>query len=121
MVLDHMGTGYDNKASAMPKDGKDFNTQSAKFEKMWDNVKKYMNTPPKWDVFKDKIIVLYATDDRAAKVKLLQLNFWSDALKALKTMKDDGKDSKSEWWKDLLYLGLKVGKQGQFAPHAKIS
>ena len=36
-------------------------------------------------------------------------------------MKDDGKDSKSEWWKDLLYLGLKVGKQGQFAPHAKIS
>ena len=80
-----------------------------------------MNNPPKWEDFKDKIIVLYAKDDRSAKVKLLQLNFWSDALKALNKKKDDGKDSKAEWWKDLLYLGLKVGEKGMFAPHAKIS
>ena len=121
MVLDHMGTSYDNKASAMPKDGKDFNTQSAKFEKMWNSVKGNMNNPMKWDAFKEKIIVLYATDERAAKVKLLHLNFWYDALQKLKSMPDNGKNSKSEWWKDLLYLGLKVGKQGMFAPHAKIS
>tara|TARA_R100001594_G_scaffold7058_1_gene19475 strand:+ start:93 stop:1550 length:1458 start_codon:yes stop_codon:yes gene_type:complete len=121
MVLNHLGTGYDNKASAMPKNGKDFNTNKAKFKKMWDNVKGKMNNPPKWEDFQDKIIVLYAKDDRSAKVKLLQLNFWSDVLNALNSKKDDGKNSKSEWWKDLLYLGLKVGKQGQFAPHAKIS
>ena len=121
MVLKHLGTGYDNKASAMPKDGAVFNKESVKFKKMWDNIKGKMNNPPKWEDFQDKIIVLYAKDDRSAKVKLLQLNFWSDALKALNKKKDDGKDSKAEWWKDLLYLGLKVGKQGQFAPHAKIS
>ena len=121
MALKHLGTGYDNKAAAMPKDGAVFDKESVKFKKMWDNIKGKMNNPPKWDVFKEKIINLYDTDERSAKVKLLQLNFWSDALKALKSKKDDGKDSKAEWWKDLLYLGLKVGKQGQFAPHAKIS
>ena len=121
MVLDHLGTGYDNKASAMPKDGAVFNKESVKFKKMWDNIKGKMNNPPKWEDFQDKIIVLYAKDDRSAKVKLLQLNFWSDALKALNKKKDDGKDSKAEWWKDLLYLGLKVGEKGMFAPHAKIS
>ena len=121
MVLYHIGTGYDNKASAMPKDGAVFNKESVKFKKMWDNIKGKMNNPPKWEDFQDKIIVLYAKDDRSAKVKLLQLNFWSDALKALNTKKDDGKNSKAEWWKDLLYLGLKVGEKGMFAPHAKIS
>ena len=121
MVLKHLGTGYDNRAVAMPKDGPEFNKESAKFEKMWNSVKGNMTNPPKWEDFKKDIIVLYATDDRAAKVKLLQLNFWNDALKKTSSMSADGKNSKSEWWKDLLYLGLKVGTKGQFAPHAKIS
>ncbi len=121
MVLKHLGTKYDNKASAMPKDLTAFNIDSGKFEKMWNNVKKHMNRPPSWEDFKYDIELLYERDSRSAAVKLLQLNFWSDALKTLKSKKDDGKDSKAEWWKDLLYLGLKVGKKGQFAPHAKIS
>ena len=121
MVLKHLGTGYDNRAVAMPKDGSEFNKESVKFERMWKSVKENMTNPPKWEDFKKDIIVLYATDDRAAKVKLLQLNFWNDVLKKTSSMSSDGNNSKAEWWKDLLYLGLKVGKKGQFAPHAKIS
>jgi hypothetical protein len=41
----------------------------------------------------------------------MQLHFFHDALKNY--------SNKSEFWTDLLYLGMKVGDR--FAPHAKIS
>ena len=46
-----------------------------------------------------------------AQTKLMMLHFFHDALK------NYAKDA--EFWTDLLYLGMKVGKR--FAPHAKIS
>ena len=46
-----------------------------------------------------------------AQTKLMMMHFFHDALK------NYAKDA--EFWKDLLYLGMKVGKR--FAPHAKIS
>ena len=30
------------------------------------------------------------------------------------------KKHEDEFWTDMLYMGMKVGKKGQFAPHAKI-
>ena len=33
-------------------------------------------------------------------------------------IKDPNK--KKEFWKDILYLGMKVGEKGEFAPHVKI-
>ena len=46
-----------------------------------------------------------------AQSKLMQLHFFSDALV---------KNSNSpEFWTDLLYLSLKVGKR--FAPHGKLA
>lgn len=119
MVLKHMGTGFDNKALTMPQDGSAFLNKSSEFEKMWNDVSDNMNRPPKWEDFQKDIIFLYAKDSRSAKVKLLQLKFWSHALKKVSSLSDNKK--KAEWWKDLLYLGLKVGKKGMFAPHAKIS
>jgi len=41
----------------------------------------------------------------------MTLNFFHDALK--------GNEKNQEFWTDILYLGMKVGKR--FAPHAKIS
>ena len=61
--------------------------------------------------------VLYVEDVRDAKVMLMQLTFWYDAITKF------GKDNKksAEFWTDMLYFGMKVTMKGQFAPHAKIS
>ena len=61
--------------------------------------------------------VLYVEDVRDAKVTLMQLAFWYDAITKF------GKNSKksAEFWTDMLYFGMKITTKGQFAPHAKIS
>ena len=61
--------------------------------------------------------VLYVEDVRDAKVMLMQLTFWYDAINKF------GSNTKksAEFWTDMLYFGMKVTMKGQFAPHAKIS
>ena len=55
----------------------------------------------------------YKNDERNGRLKLMFLSFFSNAFKVKKKHED-------EFWTDMLYMGMKVGKKGQFAPHAKI-
>ena len=59
---------------------------------------------------------MYRSNDQkimsVAQSKLMQLHFFSDVLSKTK-------DKQEEFWTDLLYLSLKVGKR--FAPHGKLA
>ena len=46
--------------------------------------------------------------------KLMCIKFFGNAFK----IRDQ--DKKKEFWTDILYLGMKVGEKGEFAPHIKI-
>ena len=86
---------------------------------MWELVSKHCKTKPNitWEQWVTEMNVLYVEDVRDAKVMLMQLTFWYDAINKF------GKDNKksAEFWTDMLYFGMKVTTKGQFAPHAKIS
>ena len=66
-----------------------------------------------WDEWQKDLVMLYAKDDRDAKVSLMQLTFWYSAIQ------HHAKDP--EFWTDMLYYGMKITAKGEFAPHAKIS
>jgi len=79
---------------------------------MYNSLKKYIKGTTSYDQFESTIKEMFESDSakrRAiAQSKLMQLNFFSDVMKA-----------DSEFWTDLLYMSLKVGKR--FAPHGKLS
>ena len=66
-----------------------------------------------WDEWQKEVVLLYAKDERDAKVTLMQLTFWYSAIHH--HLKDP------EFWTDMLYYGMKITSKGEFAPHAKIS
>ena len=80
---------------------------------MYNVVKKHIDKPLDWDAFKLFIGKMYVDDKKifVARAKLMHLHFFYDAI--------NNYGSNSEFWTDLLYLGMKVGER--FAPHAKIS
>ena len=88
-----------------------------KYKTWFDFVKKHSTKPNvEFLTFYDLVLKYYKDGERGKKLaiaKLLSLNFWYDSLNNHKNNK--------EFWKDLLYLGLKIGNRGKFAPHAKIS
>ena len=91
-----------------------------KYKKWFDFVKKHSTKPNvEFETFYSLVHKFYKDDEKdnrskkLAIAKLLSLNFWYDSLNNHKNNK--------EFWKDLLYLGLKIGNRGKFAPHAKIS
>ncbi len=104
---------YINDWHKFPKDVDTFHKESAKYEKMYNVVKKHIGKPLDWDAFKLFIGKMYVDDKKifVARAKLMHLHFFYDAI--------NNYGSDSEFWTDLLYLGMKVGKR--FAPHAKIS
>ena len=69
----------------------------------------------KFEDWQQKMVSVYGgrKGERDAKVMLMELTFWYDAL--TKFAKD------SEFWTDLLYTGMKINPDKEFAPHAKIS
>ena len=94
-------------------DKKGFWDQSEKWEKMYNLVSKtYKGPTPSYEKWKQFITDLYMKNKTfIAVAKLMQLHFYHDAIA------NYGRDS--EFWTDLLYLGMKMGER--FAPHAKIS
>jgi len=87
------------------------------YEKMYNLVKPYFrsNAPSFGDFAKinGTLHKTYKKDERNGRIKLMFLSFFSNAFKVKKKHED-------EFWTDMLYMGMKVGKKGQFAPHAKI-
>ena len=93
----------------------------------WDGVKdwqkKYEDVKTKtksssWPSFKDfnKYLTIFYKDNKPqiAMTKLMQIDFYYDAIKNYTTDQDY-----ADFWIALLHLGMKVGDR--FAPHAKIS
>ena len=95
------------------EDKKGFWDESDKWEKMYTLVSKtYKGPSPTYEKWKQFISELYMNDKTfIAVAKLMQLHFYYDAI--------DNYGRDVEFWTDLLYLGMKMGKR--FAPHAKIS
>ena len=106
-------------ATDYPQDRKKFNTKASTYKPMWELVSGHCKTKSTmtWEKWVTEMNVLYVEDVRDAKVTLMQLVFWYDAITKF------GKNSKksAEFWTDMLYFGMKITTKGQFAPHAKIS
>ena len=121
MVMDMLKNppNFKKNQSDYPQDRKKFNTKAPTYKPMWELVSKHCKTKPNitWEQWVTEMNVLYVEDERDAKVTLMQLAFWYDAITKF------GKDNKksAEFWTDMLYFGMKVTSKGQFAPHAKIS
>ena len=102
-----------------PQTAQKFDTKQDEYKKMWELVSKHCKVTPKitWEEWVSEMNNLYNTDPRDAKVTLMQLTFWYDAITKF------GKNNKksAEFWTDMLYFGMKGTMKGQFAPHAKIS
>ena len=70
---------------------------------------------PSWEEFKQYLTDFYRDKKpQLAMTKLMQLDFYYDALNNYKSPQDY-----ADFWISLLHLGMKVGDR--FAPHAKIS
>ena len=87
------------------------------YEKMYNLVKPHFKSnAPSFGKFAEINGVLHKTyknDERNGRLKLMFLSFFSNAFRIKK-------DNQKEFWTDMLYMGMKIGKKGQFAPHAKI-
>ena len=103
---------FTNKHQEYPQTIEEFIDDNRDYKKMYNSLKKYIRGTTSYDQFESMIRSMFESDSakrRAiAQSKLMQLNFFSDVMKA-----------DSEFWTDLLYMSLKVGKR--FAPHGKLS
>jgi len=103
-----------NDHNKYPSNAEQFRKRSKEFEKYFNKVKLKIPGNPSYADFGKMILKLYngnKKDIAAAKSKLMQLNFYHDAFISNK--------NNVEFWTDLLYFGMKMGKR--FAPHIKIS
>ena len=107
------GTGitFVNDHNKYPKSGEEFIKESSTFEDYYKVVKPYFKKTQTYSQFEKSISTLYKNKKFIAQTKLMELHFFHDALKNY--------SKNAEFWTDLLYLGMKIGKG--FAPHAKIS
>ena len=94
-------------------DKKGFWDESDKWEKMYKVVTDFYKGPtPSYKDWKQFISDFYMNDKTfIATAKLMHLHFFYDAI--------ENYGRKAEFWTDLLYAGMKMGKR--YAPHAKIS
>ena len=103
---------FTNKHQEFPQTVEEFTDDKRNYKKMYDNLKKYIKGTNDYNQFETIIKEMFESNDakkRAiAQSKLMQLSFFNDVSNA-----------GSEFWTDLLYMSLKVGKR--FAPHGKLS
>ena len=116
LLKDKGGTGitFKNDHHNYPVTREEFIEESSTFEKYYKVVKPYFKKTQKYGEFETHIIDLYNQGGKntyIAQTKLMMLHFFHDTLK--------NNSNNPEFWTDILYLGMKVGKG--FAPHAKIS
>lgn len=105
------GVTFVNDHNKYPQTYMEYIEHSDKYLKMYESIKKYLTKNISFSEFENNLSSVYEKDKRNAVAKLMTLNFFHDALK--------GNEKNQEFWTDILYLGMKVGKR--FAPHAKIS
>ena len=108
------GHTYVNRHQDYPETADDFKNDKRNYERMYDSLKTHINGTKNYAEFRSRILKMYRSDNSksraVAQSKLMQLHFFSDVL-------SNKKDA--EFWTDLLYLSLKVGKR--FAPHGKLA
>lgn len=108
------GHTYVNRHQDYPETVDDFKDDKRNYERMYDSLKTNINGTKNYAEFRSRILKMYRSDNSksraVAQSKLMQLHFFSDVL-------SNKKDA--EFWTDLLYLSLKVGKR--FAPHGKLA
>jgi hypothetical protein len=108
------GHTYVNRHQDYPETADDFKNDKRNYERMYDSLKTNINGTKDYAEFRSRILKMYRSDNSksraVAQSKLMQLHFFSDVL-------SNKKDA--EFWTDLLYLSLKVGKR--FAPHGKLA
>ena len=100
-----------NDHNKYPQSIEEYVEKSKEYSKMYKFLKPYFGKQVSYSDFESNIFSLLKKDKKNAVAKLMTLSFFYDALKNF------SKDA--EFWTDILYLGMKVGKK--FAPHAKIS
>ena len=120
---------YTKDINKYPKTFDDFTKdikEIKEYERLYDIMKPYFNGAPPFGAEPPKksfILTLQKAFDAETKTgkkgvngraKLMFIKFFGNAFK----IKDPKK--KKEFWKDILYLGMKVGEKGEFAPHVKI-
>ena len=108
------GHTYVNRHQDYPETADDFKNDKRNYERMYDSLRTNINGTKNYAEFRSRILKMYRSDNSksraVAQSKLMQLHFFSDVL-------SNRKDA--EFWTDLLYLSLKVGKR--FAPHGKLA
>jgi hypothetical protein len=108
------GHTYINRHQDYPETADDFKNDKRNYEKMYNSLKTNINGTRDYAEFRSRILKMYRSDNSksraVAQSKLMQLHFFSDVL-SIKNY--------AEFWTDLLYLSLKVGKR--FAPHGKLA
>lgn len=110
------GHTFVNKHQNYPETAEEFKKDKRNYEKMYNILKSNIEGTNNYEEFRDKILTMYRSGDQkimsVAQSKLMQLHFFSDVITKCKNKPE-------EFWTDLLYLSLKVGKR--FAPHGKLA
>ena len=108
---------FKNDHNKYPKNADLFWDNADVWQKKYEFVKIESNSTswPSWEEFKQYLTDFYRDKKpQLAMTKLMQLDFYYDALNNYKSPQDY-----ADFWISLLHLGMKVGDR--FAPHAKIS
>ncbi len=108
---------FKNDHNKYPKNADLFWDNADVWQKKYEFVKIESNSTswPSWEEFKQYLTDFYRDKKpQLAMSKLMQIDFYYDALNNYKSPQDY-----ADFWISLLHLGMKVGDR--FAPHAKIS
>jgi len=110
------GHTFVNRHQDYPETAEQFKNDKRNYEAMYNILRSNIDGTSNYAEFAYRIVSMYRSNDQkimsVAQSKLMQLHFFSDVLSKTK-------DKQEEFWTDLLYLSLKVGKR--FAPHGKLA
>tara|TARA_B100002019_G_C21233947_1_gene581671 strand:- start:18 stop:1481 length:1464 start_codon:yes stop_codon:yes gene_type:complete len=118
VMMKKRGIQFINDHSKYPETSEEFKKDRRDYKKMFTTLKTKMTISGYIDYnkFEKRILEMYDSGDKksmtVAQSKLMQLDFFYSVLST-------PKGRESEFWTDLLYLSLKVGKR--FAPHGKLA
>jgi hypothetical protein len=110
------GHTFVNRHQDYPETAEAFKDDNRNYEAMYNTLRSNIKGTNNYAEFRSRILSMYRSNNPKSKAvaqsKLMQLHFFSDIIS-----KTRGKPE--EFWTDLLYLSLKVGKR--FAPHGKLA
>ena len=115
---------YTKDINKYPKNFEEFAKEVDEYEKLYNIIKPYFNGAPPFGGTDNSFVMTldkaFSAKSQTGKLgvngtaKLMFIKFFGNAFK----IRDQ--DKKKEFWTDILYLGMKVGEKGEFAPHIKI-